>query len=172
MKENELRDKLFEYTTWMDTVSTEMGIKSGFISRKDADELFKDIDSRWWEEQIRRVECQESLDAAAGVSREPWIIPEFRHPALSGLPPQQINEFYFYGVYFTVVNWDIEVQFCIEKKACEACKVKGWLLCDTGNDAAPKFEVQRCDVCKKFNNDDEARKACISEGITNNRRGD
>jgi hypothetical protein len=40
-----------------------------------------------------------------------------------------------------------------QQKPCEACKGKGWNLFNTGNDQAPRYEVQRCGVCEKYDGD-------------------
>lgn len=47
----------------------------------------------------------------------------------------------------------------LETEPCEACKGKGWLNCNTGNDDHPKMEIQRCDACEKYASDAEARTA-------------
>jgi len=38
--------------------------------------------------------------------------------------------------------------------------------CNSGNDAAPQFQVQRCDACEQFDNDEAAQDAAEKEGVT------
>jgi hypothetical protein len=40
-----------------------------------------------------------------------------------------------------------------QQKPCGACKGKGWFFFDTGNDQGHKYEIQRCDVCEKYDGD-------------------
>jgi hypothetical protein len=39
---------------------------------------------------------------------------------------------------------------------CPACASKGWVLCNTGNDKSPRYEIQRCDACEAFDGDQAA----------------
>jgi hypothetical protein len=55
---------------------------------------------------------------------------------------------------------EIEVQSTF----CEACEGKGWVECNTGNDANPKFQIQRCDACEQYDNDAQAEEAAARAG--------
>lgn len=46
-----------------------------------------------------------------------------------------------------------------EDEKCEACGDKGWLI--SYNTERKKKEVQRCDLCQKFEGDIEAYKAFL-----------
>jgi len=37
----------------------------------------------------------------------------------------------------------IENTPCV-RPPCKACGARGWLFCNTGNDASPRYEIQRC----------------------------
>ena len=53
---------------------------------------------------------------------------------------------------------EIEVESATEPP-CEACDDKGWLQCNVGNNQSPKYEIQRCDACGRFDSDQAAREA-------------
>jgi hypothetical protein len=40
-----------------------------------------------------------------------------------------------------------------KKPQCEACKGQGWYFFDTGTRESPRYEIQRCDVCERFEGD-------------------
>ncbi len=46
----------------------------------------------------------------------------------------------------------IENTPCV-RPPCKACGARGWLFCNTGNDASPRYEIQRCDRCGRYVND-------------------
>jgi len=48
------------------------------------------------------------------------------------------------------------------KPTCEVCGGKGWLLCNVGNDASPRDEVQRCDHSEKYDGDGAALEAVVA----------
>jgi len=50
----------------------------------------------------------------------------------------------------------------VESSCCEACEGRGWVRCNIGNDASPKFQVQRCEACEQYDSDEAARKAAKS----------
>lgn len=45
--------------------------------------------------------------------------------------------------------------------SCGACGGKGWLWCIAEGDHPPREEVQRCDACQKFANDQAALEAVV-----------
>jgi hypothetical protein len=47
----------------------------------------------------------------------------------------------------------------VESATCEACDGRGWLRCDVGNDQSPQSEIQRCDACERYDNDQAAQEA-------------
>jgi predicted RNA-binding Zn-ribbon protein involved in translation (DUF1610 family) len=53
---------------------------------------------------------------------------------------------------------EIEVESPVESP-CPACDDKGWVRCNVGNDQSPKYEIQRCDACERFDSDEAARDA-------------
>ena len=64
------------------------------------------------------------------------------------------------GCYVAAWVWVGFAQTPFDKeKPCDACGDKGWLSCNTGNDAAPQLEIQRCDACVRYENDQAARAA-------------
>jgi hypothetical protein len=44
---------------------------------------------------------------------------------------------------------------------CEACGGEGWLWCTAEGDHPPREEIQRCDACLKFTNDQTALRAMV-----------
>jgi ribosome-binding protein aMBF1 (putative translation factor) len=48
-----------------------------------------------------------------------------------------------------------------EPSECPACGGQGWLLCNTGNDQSQAYEIQRCDACEKYENDQVALEAVV-----------
>lgn len=44
---------------------------------------------------------------------------------------------------------------------CKACRGLGWLFCNTGNDASPRYEIQRCDNCRLYEGDLAALQAVV-----------
>lgn len=53
---------------------------------------------------------------------------------------------------------EIEVESATQSP-CEACDDKGWLECNVGNDQSPKYQIQRCDQCERFDSDQAAQEA-------------
>ena len=49
----------------------------------------------------------------------------------------------------------------INKQTCSACGGKGWLWCIAESDHPPREEIQRCDACQKFANDQAALEAVV-----------
>jgi len=47
----------------------------------------------------------------------------------------------------------------VETSTCEACDDLGWLQCNVGNDQSPQYEIQRCDTCQQYDNDQAAQEA-------------
>jgi hypothetical protein len=45
--------------------------------------------------------------------------------------------------------------------SCGACGGKGWLWCIAEDDHPPREEIQRCDACQKFANDQAALRAVV-----------
>jgi hypothetical protein len=45
--------------------------------------------------------------------------------------------------------------------SCGACGGKGWLWCIAEGDHPPREEIQRCDACQRFANDQAALKAVV-----------
>ena len=45
--------------------------------------------------------------------------------------------------------------------SCGACNGKGWLWCIAEGDHPPREEIQRCDACQKFANDQAALEAVL-----------
>jgi hypothetical protein len=45
--------------------------------------------------------------------------------------------------------------------SCGACGGKGWLWCIAEGDHPPREEIQRCDACQKFANDQAALEAVV-----------
>ena len=58
---------------------------------------------------------------------------------------------------------EIEVMFSMEPP-CEACGGKGWLKFNVGDDQLPKYEIQRCDACELYDNDQQAQTAAAQAG--------
>ena len=50
---------------------------------------------------------------------------------------------------------------CEEPVPCRACNDKGWVFCIAEGDHPPREEVQRCDACQKFENDEAALEAVV-----------
>ena len=50
---------------------------------------------------------------------------------------------------------------CDEPPPCEACRGKGWLFCIVEGDHPPRDEIQCCDACQKFENDQAALEAVV-----------
>src|SRR6266852_3875310 len=49
-----------------------------------------------------------------------------------------------------------------EKQAlCEACKGRGWSIFNTGSDGSPRYEIQRCDTCNRYEGDLAATEAVL-----------
>ncbi len=49
------------------------------------------------------------------------------------------------------------------KSPCEACDGVGWRQFNVGNDQSPKYEIQRCDACERYHNDQAAQEAAARE---------
>ena len=49
----------------------------------------------------------------------------------------------------------------ISKPTCLACGSKGWLWCIAEGDHPPREEIQRCDACQRFANDQAAVEAVV-----------
>ena len=50
---------------------------------------------------------------------------------------------------------------CDEPPLCGACGGKGWLWCIAEGDHPPREEIQRCDACQEFANDQAALEAVV-----------
>lgn len=57
---------------------------------------------------------------------------------------------------------EIEVESATEPR-CEACDGAGWIRCNVGNDQSPRSEIQRCDACERYDNDQAAQEAAASD---------
>jgi hypothetical protein len=55
----------------------------------------------------------------------------------------------------------------VESDSCEACHDLGWLKCNVGNDENPQYEIQRCDACERFDNDQAAQEAAAEVSAMN-----
>jgi hypothetical protein len=67
---------------------------------------------------------------------------------------------------------EIEVESATETP-CEACEGLGWLHCNVGNDQSPQYELQRCDACERYENDQAAKEAAAraaSPSLTTQRK--
>ena len=53
---------------------------------------------------------------------------------------------------------EIEVESATEPP-CEACDGLGWRQFNVGNDSSPQYEIQRCDACERYDNDQAAKEA-------------
>jgi hypothetical protein len=53
---------------------------------------------------------------------------------------------------------EIEVEAATEPP-CEACDGIGWVRCNVGNDQSPKYEIQRCAACERYDSDQAALEA-------------
>ncbi len=47
------------------------------------------------------------------------------------------------------------------RPCCQSCRGQGWLFCNTGNDQAPAYGIQRCDACGLYENDQAALEAVV-----------
>ena len=47
------------------------------------------------------------------------------------------------------------------RPCCQSCHGQGWLFCNTGNDQAPAYGIQRCDACGLYKNDQAALEAVV-----------
>ena len=65
-----------------------------------------------------------------------------------------------FGLAAQIIATPDEIE--VESSICEACDGKGWVRCNIGDDASPKFQIQRCDACEQFDSDEAAREAAIT----------
>jgi len=47
------------------------------------------------------------------------------------------------------------------RPCCGSCGGEGWPFCNTGNDQAPAYAIQRCDACGRYENDQAALAAVV-----------
>jgi hypothetical protein len=65
------------------------------------------------------------------------------------------------GAQLIATRDEFEVESVTEP--CEACEGKGWVRCNVGNDESPQYQIQRCDACEHFQNDEAAQEAAAKQ---------
>ena len=55
-----------------------------------------------------------------------------------------------------------EIEVVLTDSPCEACDDKGWVQCNIGNDQSPRYQIQRCDACERFDSDLAAQEAAMN----------
>ncbi len=51
----------------------------------------------------------------------------------------------------------------MNKPPCPACQDQGWRFLNSGNAAAPTYQIQRCDACERYESDPAAVAAVVKQ---------